>query len=266
MPGTPTARGGPQIVGSDDPNGPAQMNAIVDWVEAVLDGDLTLGATLRVLGQHIHFGPGGVVRSTLSTSASLRSNYNPATDRLLDTASPSWAINVGGGADDKATILRAPATTNAPVYVTLFTVAADGTVSVVGDLTVGDDLAVADDATVAGDLAVGGTVTGGEVKVGSAFAVVTPVAEKIINGAVNSNGTIARGSGFGVSKVGTGTYALTWSAAFSAAPTVTLGSRGATITAALTIDPTTGAAEVTMSNASGTAVDAPFHFIAIGPR
>lgn len=88
---------------------------------------------------------------------------------------------------------------------------------------------------------------------------------RTIRGTVNSDGTIAAGEGFSVTKGATGVYDVNWTTAFSAAPSVVVsagaGGGGIGQTAATTAD-----CEVVMRGLGGSVADVQFTFIAEGPR
>lgn len=143
-----TSRGFPYPASTDAADGPAAIQALANQIETVLDNDLTLG------GQQTRFGVGGTLRSVAANSAQFRSNYDPATDRLIDTSKPSWALMAGDGASDRFVVYRAAPTASSPTYVALAYVGAGGA------LTIGNTLSVPSDASVGGDLTVAGDING----------------------------------------------------------------------------------------------------------
>lgn len=83
------------------------------------------------MGQ-LRSGPGASVWSVATNSAQLRSNYNPTTDRLLDTSKASWAVVAGNAAADRFAVFRAPATAGSPTYALMGSIDAAGNFAVVG--------------------------------------------------------------------------------------------------------------------------------------
>jgi hypothetical protein len=88
-----------------------------------------------------------------------------------------------------------------------------------------------------------------------------------VHGRVAADGT-ETGIGFTVTKNGTGDYTITFDVAFSEVPSIALTPRqvaGGTVGANIheTVDPTVNAVRiVTFNSTDGTALDAPFHFVA----
>lgn len=88
-----------------------------------------------------------------------------------------------------------------------------------------------------------------------------------VHGRVAADGT-KTGTGFTVTKNGTGDYTVTFDAAFSEVPSIALTARkvaGGTVGVNIhdTVDPTVGAIRiVTFNSTTGAALDAPFHFVA----
>ncbi len=110
----------------------------------------------------------------------------------------------------------------------------------------------------------------GDIKLGSTGQFFAPGGEenlRILRGRISGAGGITSGTGFTVSKTGTGAYTVTFSTAFSSQPTVTATpqvalSRLATCTSVLA-----GSAQFrTFTSTDGAAIDQDFHFIAVGPR
>ncbi len=91
---------------------------------------------------------------------------------------------------------------------------------------------------------------------------------KIIRGTVNSLGAITRGSGFSVATGSTGIRTITFSSAFSSAPSVTCTLAGTLghIVGNFPGGATTTSYEVFITNSADVATNAGFDFIAIGPR
>lgn len=94
---------------------------------------------------------------------------------------------------------------------------------------------------------------------------------KIIRGAVDTtgSGSILVGSGFTITRNGTGDVTVNFTVAFSTAPAVALaaGTTAGVVAKLVTTEPTTGAARVLVGTiAAGVATDGIFHFIAAGPR
>ncbi|MDQ1584496.1 MAG: hypothetical protein QOF36_2550 [Microbacteriaceae bacterium] len=77
---------------------------------------------------NVRFGTGGTLRSATADNAALHSNYNPTTDRLIDTSKTAWQA-VAGAAGDVFSVYRAPATAGSPAFVLMFQVASDGVMS-----------------------------------------------------------------------------------------------------------------------------------------
>ena len=96
-----------------------------------------------------------------------------------------------------------------------------------------------------------------------------PVAEeglRIIRGTVSANGTIISGSGFSVSKQGTGTYGISFPA-FPAMPTVVATARsGGNLFASTISHQTSYFVVTTILGNVGAPFDVAFDFIVIGPR
>lgn len=89
---------------------------------------------------------------------------------------------------------------------------------------------------------------------------------RMIRGRVNSNGTLAQGSGFTCAKTATGRYTITFSTAFSAEPIVVITSMGNEVAAHVSPSPTVGGVIYrTFTSTTSADADAPGHFIAIGP-
>jgi len=90
---------------------------------------------------------------------------------------------------------------------------------------------------------------------------------RILRGRIAGNGTIITGSGFTVSKTGTGAYTVTFSTAFASEPTITATPQVALARIATCTSVFAGSAGFrTFDSAGGAAIDQDFHFIAIGPR
>lgn len=95
---------------------------------------------------------------------------------------------------------------------------------------------------------------------------------RIIRGMVDADGTILRGSGFGVSRAGDGDYRIIFVHVFSAPPVLTVTpERSGNMPFFIQADAvTTGSAnvfsQVVAANFTFPRVDTAFHFIAIGPR
>lgn len=84
---------------------------------------------------------------------------------------------------------------------------------------------------------------------------------KVISGRVNADGTIAAGSGFTVAHPGTGTYTITFTSAFAAAPAVVV-SNNSVLTSIAAGPVAVGSVGVTIGTP---AQDGAFSFTAIGP-
>jgi hypothetical protein len=89
---------------------------------------------------------------------------------------------------------------------------------------------------------------------------------RVISGVVAADGTISVGSGFSVSKNGTGSYVVTFDSPFSNAPVLSL-TPGGTLTPLYT-NPfgwNNSSATFTYRDSQGNPTDSWFNFIAIGP-
>jgi len=110
----------------------------------------------------------------------------------------------------------------------------------------------------------------GDIRLGTAGDLLAPGGVenlRMLRGRVAGNGTISAGSGFTVSKTGTGAYTITFTTAFSAEPAVTSTARTAGARTANCTTASTGSAQIlTFDTGTGTAADQDFYFIAIGPR
>jgi hypothetical protein len=90
---------------------------------------------------------------------------------------------------------------------------------------------------------------------------------RILRGRISGGGGITTGSGFTVSKTGTGAYTVTFSTAFSGEPSITATPQVALARIATCTSVFAGSAQFrTFVATSGAAIDQDFHFIAIGPR
>ena len=105
----------------------------------------------------------------------------------------------------------------------------------------------------------------GSTKVGGNPVTVAVESLRIVRGEVAGNGVIDFGSGFTVTKNGTGDFTLNFSSSFSSTPAVTVTIYGNLVIPTLFI--TNGSsAQIKFYNPSGTATDPNgFNFIAIGP-
>jgi len=90
---------------------------------------------------------------------------------------------------------------------------------------------------------------------------------RVLRGRIAGNGTITTGSGFTVSRTGTGAYTVTFTTAFSSDPTVTATAQviGARLVTCTSVVPGSAGFR-TFDSATATAVDQDFQFIAVGPR
>lgn len=96
-----------------------------------------------------------------------------------------------------------------------------------------------------------------------AAAAVTDAKLAMLRGVINSNGTIAQGTGFTCSRTGTGAYTVTFTNAYSAAPVAFVGSSASTEFVPLVTASTTALTINLGTNVSGAAVDAKFNFLVI---
>jgi hypothetical protein len=111
----------------------------------------------------------------------------------------------------------------------------------------------------------GNLYVSGTIRNGSDQATVAPESLRIIRGIVDAQGALYRGTGYTVSKTGTGQFHIVWATPFSDIPTMTVtpnvGGCG------LTAGEFTYAATADVWIGSGsTPVDYGFQFIAIGPK
>ncbi len=75
------------------------------------------------------------------------------------------------------------------------------------------------------------------------------------------------GTGYTVTKTGTGAYTITFTSPFSAEPTVTVSPQVGVARIATVTNVQAGSVQVrTFDSASGSAASQDFHFIAIGPQ
>ena len=90
---------------------------------------------------------------------------------------------------------------------------------------------------------------------------------RVIRGKVSSTGVLLQGSGFTCTRTGTGTYQITFSPSFPTAPDVTVSAESSSsFFVAIVGASLTTVCNVRIVNASNTAVDGTFHFIAAGQR
>lgn len=83
---------------------------------------------------------------------------------------------------------------------------------------------------------------------------------RMFRGNVSSGGTITAGAGFTVAHSATGVYVLTYTPAFSVAPTLL----AVTLSSGLYARPGSDGATVNMATFAGSATDGSFGFIAVG--
>ena len=108
------------------------------------------------------------------------------------------------------------------------------------------------------------------VKLGSSGQYFAPGGQenlRIIRGVVDSSGNILHGAGFTVARTGTGAYTVTFSGSFADFPAVTVSAQSGVARMATTTNVGTSSAQIrTFDGTTGTgaAVDAQFHFIAVG--
>ncbi|HKQ37897.1 MAG TPA: hypothetical protein VJ063_07450 [Verrucomicrobiae bacterium] len=112
----------------------------------------------------------------------------------------------------------------------------------------------------------------GDIRFGTSAQYYPPAAEenlRMIRGVVTAAGTIIVGSGFSVVKGTTGLYSVRFNSAFTAAPavTATAESQGGLSRSAMTdgVGSTSANIRIVITT-TGAVNDAPFHFIAVGPR
>lgn len=113
----------------------------------------------------------------------------------------------------------------------------------------------------------------GDIRLGSFGEYFTPASSenlRIVRGRLNAAGTILFGTGFTAVRASTGVYNITFSPHFPTGewPVVTASaeSNGTVARFAMLNNPSNITAVVRIVNGSGTAADADFYFIAIGPR
>lgn len=87
----------------------------------------------------------------------------------------------------------------------------------------------------------------------------------IIRGTVNTSNVITAGEGFTITRVSTGIYTITWSAAFADIPVVVASSAGGNSTLATANSASTGGCTIDLFQ-NATRIDDFFSFIAIGQR
>jgi hypothetical protein len=183
---------------------------------------------------------------------------------------PSWEIDVSPGAQPQLQFwnndLRAYIDFNGNVTASSFSGNGSGLTGV---------------ALLSGGNTLNGTqvVTNGDLLVNGKAVAVGEEQLRIVRGRVNSDGSTANGTGFTSSRIGAGVYRVSFSAAFSAPPTVTATPSGYSAYNLGVYDdsalsgpfpeaksgPGTNAFHVVV-NSGTTGVDWPFEFIAVGPR
>lgn len=92
---------------------------------------------------------------------------------------------------------------------------------------------------------------------------------KVIRGVVLANGTISKGTGFTITKNGTGDYTINYTAAFSDLPTVQVTietGAGTSYMAIITVNAAGSTRINTQASTTGAVLDRIFHFTAMGPR
>ncbi len=88
---------------------------------------------------------------------------------------------------------------------------------------------------------------------------------RIIRGVVDASGNALHGTGFTVTRTGTGAYTITFSGGgFSTFPAVTVSAQAGVPRIATTTNVDIQSAQIRIFDANGAAVDAQFHFIAVG--
>ena len=112
----------------------------------------------------------------------------------------------------------------------------------------------------------------GDIRLGSTGQFYAPAAQenlRIVRGVVTAAGGIITGTGFTVTRAAAGQYAIIFTTPFTAPPTVTASteSQGGLSRVAMTDGVTASVANIRVTGSTtGVTTDAPFHFIAIGPR
>ena len=108
---------------------------------------------------------------------------------------------------------------------------------------------------------------GGGVAIGANaqyFAVGGNEKLRIIRGVVDASGNVLHGTGFTVTRTGTGAYTISFSgSSFFSFPTVTVSAQSGVARIATTTNVDVTGAQIRIFDATGAAVDAQFHFIAI---
>jgi hypothetical protein len=109
----------------------------------------------------------------------------------------------------------------------------------------------------------------GDIKLGSTGQFFAPGGEenlRILRGRISGSGGITTGTGFTVSKTGTGAYTVTFTTAFSNQPTVVATPQVALARSVTCTSVLAGSAQFRTWDSASAAIDQDFHFIAIGPR
>jgi len=87
---------------------------------------------------------------------------------------------------------------------------------------------------------------------------------RILRGVVDAAGNNLHGAGFTVARTGTGAYTVTFSSGFADFPAVTVSAQSGLARMATTTNVGLGSTQIRTFDATGSAVDAQFHFTAIG--
>jgi hypothetical protein len=109
----------------------------------------------------------------------------------------------------------------------------------------------------------------GNIQLGPTGQFFAPAAQenvRVVRGVISSAGSILAGQGFTVSRTAAGSYTVTFTASFTAFPTVTVSAQAGIPRMATTTNVGQTQAQVRTFAGAGALVDTQFHFIAVGPR
>ena len=199
---------------------------------------------------------------------------NGSTWNSLDTSKPSWRT-VLDPTNDRLRVERAPATAGTLAWATVGTFRSNGLV-MTGSLNAGGVLNAGGDANITGNLyasacGLGGLTpsTAGEIRpTGYRQPGTNGEKLKIIRGIIAATGTTPlAGGGFTVTDGGTGIKTANFTTGFSDLPAITVGSCREDADIHVMFDTVTASSVrfLTRTYPLNVAVDARFHFAAIGP-